>query len=183
MFVTQIISHTIFLISLFLSIMAILTCLFKNVGATYFGISSWLLYLLIPFFPYMLEQMILLVAPDVWWIVYIFIIANLFFILIPYNLLIGTLIFGKKNIYRVTPFLMLKRYSYQDVIRYSMKYNSEILHTRFGQKKVIVYNFEIYFSDKQCSDFGVNKHNDRKITCIKNILEDNRCKKNEKIRL
>lgn len=181
MVVTQIISIALFVISLLLSLLCILTSLFKNVGATYFGISSWIIYLLIPFFPFALEQGILRTAPDVWGIAYIFIVFNLLILLLPYHLLVGTLIFGKEHIYRVTRFLTLKKYSYKDVIRYRMKYNSGILHTRFGPKKVITYDFEIYFSDNHYSEFGVNKHNDRKITCIKKILEDNRCKKNKKI--
>ena len=182
MFVTQMISITLFIISLLLSLLCIATCLFKNVGATYFGISSWIIYLLIPFFPFALEQMILRVAPNVWGIAYIFIVFNILLLLLPYYLLVGTLIFGKEHIYRVTRFLTLKKYSYKDVIRYRMNYDSGIVHTGFGPTKVITYNFEIYFSDKQCSEFGVKKHNNRKITYIKKILEDNRCKKSGKVK-
>ena len=181
MFVTQIISTTIFVISLLLSFLCILTSLFKNVGATYFGISSWIIYVIIPFFPFVLEQGILRTAPDVWGIAYIFIVFHLLLLLLPYYLLVGTLIFGKKHIYRVNHFLILKKYSYNDVIRYRMKYESGITLTRFGHKKVITYMFEIYFFDKHYSEFHVNKHNDRKITYIKKILEDNRCKKNKRI--
>ena len=182
MFVTQIISNLVFVISLVLSIFDILTCLFKNVGATYFGFSSWFLYLLVPFFLYAMAQMILFIAPDVWGLAYIFIVLHVVCLLIPYNLLVGTLFFGKKHIYRLNNFLIPKRYSYKDVIRYRMKYDSGIIHYRFGPKKVITYDFEIYFSDKQCSEFGVKKHDDRKVVCIKKILENNRCKKNGKIK-
>ena len=180
MLVTQIISVSIFIVSLLLSIINILASLFKNVGITC-GISTWILYLAIPFLPFALEQMIFQTSPDVFGIAYIFIVTNALFSIIPYYMLVGTPIFGKKYIYRVTPFLTLKKYLYKDVIRYRMKYESGITLTRFGHEKVITYVFEIYFSDKHYSEFHVKKHNDRKITYIKKVLEDNRCKKNKKI--
>ena len=182
MFVTQIISVSIFIISLLLSILNILASLFKNVGITC-GISTWILYLSIPFLPFVLEQMIFQTAPDVFGIAYIFIVMNAFCSIIPYYMLVGTPIFGKKYIYRVTPFLTLKKYSYKDVIRYRMKYESGITLTRFGHEKVVTYVFEIYFSDNRYSEFHVKKHNDRKITCIKKILEENRCKQNGKVKV
>lgn len=91
--------------------------------------------------------------------------------------------FGKKYIYRLNKFLIPKRYSYKNVIRYRMNYSSGIIHTRYvGPKKVITYDFEIYFNDKMYSEFSVNKHNNKKITYIKKLLEENHCKKNGKIK-
>ena len=180
MFVTQIISVSVFIISLLLSSVVIFASLFKNVGITC-GISSWILFLSIPFLPFALEQMIFQTAPDVFGIAYIFIVMNVFSLIIPYYILVGTPIFGKKYIYRVTYFLTLKKYSYKDVIRYRMKYESGRTFGRFSHEKVITYMFEIYFSDKHYSEFHVKKQNDKKITYIKKILEDNRCKKNKKV--
>ena len=182
MLFTQIISHVILGISLFLTILALSFGFFKNIGATYFGFSTILLYLLISLFPYVLSQGILYTAPHAWGIAYIFIVFHAFCLIIPYCILVGTLIFGKKNIYRLNHFLIPKKYSYKDVIRYRMKYESGTFHTRFGPKKSIVYNFEIYFFDKKSSEFAVNKHNDRKVTFIKNILEEKRCRVNGKIK-
>ena len=64
-----------------------------------------------------------------------------------------------------------------------MNYSSGIIHIRYvGPKKVITYDFEIYFNDKMYSEFSVNKHNNKKITYIKKLLEENHCKKNGKIK-
>ena len=180
MFVTQIISIAVFIISLLLSTINILASLFKNVGITC-GISTWFFYLSGSLLPFVLAQMILQTAPDVFGIAYIFIVMNIFSVIIPYYMLTGALIFGQKYIYRITPFLTLKKYSYNDVIRYRMKYESGITLGRFGQQKVITYMCEIYFSDKHYSEFHVNKSNDKKVTYIKKVLQDNRCMKNKKI--
>ena len=140
-------------------------------------------YSILPLFPFSLEQFVFHFSPDVWGMAYIFIAMNAFFAIIPYYFLIGTLFFGKKYIYRLNKFLIPKRYSYKNVIRYRMNYSSGIIHTRYvGPKKVITYDFEIYFNDKMYSEFSVNKHNNKKITYIKKLLEENHCKKNEKIK-
>lgn len=63
-----------------------------------------------------------------------------------------------------------------------MKYSSDIIYSRFsGPSKVITYDFEIWFTDGEYSLFCADKPEDRKVQYIKNILEENRCKKNGKI--
>ena len=181
MLVAQIISVSLFVISLLLITIIILASLFKNVGISSLGISSWIAYFLILFLPFVFEQMLFQTAPEIFGVAYIFIFMNAIGLIMPYFLLVGTTIFGKQYIYRITYFLTLKKYSYEDVIRYRMKYESGIVHTRLGQRKVITYVFEIYFSDYHYSEFGVDKHNDRRITCIKKILENHRCSQNKRI--
>ena len=181
MLVAQIISVALFVISLLMIAIVIIASLFKNVGISRLGILSWIAYFLIPFLPFVLEQMLFQTAPEIFGAAYIFIFMNVLGLTIPYFLLVGTTIFGKQHIYRITCFFTLKKYAYEDVIRYRMKYESGVMHTRLGQRKVIDYVFEIYFSDCHYSEFSVDKHNDKRIACIKKILEDHRCRQNKRI--
>lgn len=183
MLATQIICIFVFLISFILALTAMLGGVLKNVGITYYGFSTLFFHFVLSVFPYGLGQMCLCVAPDVWGIAYIFIAVNLLFAILPYYFLVGSLVFGKKYIYRLTPFLVPKRYSYKNVIRYRMNYSSGIVHSRYsGPKKVITYDFEIYFDDNKHSEFNVNSHDNKKIIYIKSLLEEKRCKKNGKIK-
>ena len=182
MLVTQIIGYVVFIISLILAIIAILFCFLKNIGATYYGFSTLFIYFAIPLFPFLLEQIVFVFAPDVWGLAYIFIGMNILFLFIPYGMLDGDVILGRKNIYRLNSFLIPKKYSYEDVIRYRMKYSSGIVHLGYGPSKVITYNFEIYFNDGEYSVFCVKRDNDRKVSYIKSILEEKRCKKNGKVK-
>lgn len=182
MFATQIIGCVVFVLSLILAIIALLSCVFKNIGATYYGISTLCIYFVIPVFPFFLEQIVFVFAPYAWGLAYIFIGMNILFAFVIFGMLEGTVILGRKNIYRLNSFLIPKKYSYEDVIRYRMNYHSGIVHLGLGPKKVITYNFEIYFNDGEYSLFCAKKENNRKVSYIKSILEEKRCKRNGKVK-
>ena len=79
-------------------------------------------------------------------------------------------------------FLIPKRYSYKDVVRYRMQYDSTIHHSRFGPHKIISYEVEIWFSDNKYSSFSTKNQDRRKVRYIKNLLTENHCKQNGKIK-
>jgi hypothetical protein len=117
-----------------------------------------------------------------WGIAYIFIALNIYFLIIQYVYLIGSAIFTKNSIYRLTKFLVWKKYSYDDVIGYVMKKDSGRVVTRFGQEKVVTFDVEIYFNDNQYVDFSTKDQNNRKITYIKRILEEHHCHRNGRLK-
>ena len=182
MFVTLIIGLCIFLISFLLSLLIALGTIFKKVGATCFGITPVLFFLLFPCFCLMLELAMFHTAPHVWGIAYFFIVLNSGFLVIQYVFLVGAAIFTKNSIYRLTKFLTWKKYSYDDVIGYVMKKTSGRVLRKYGQAIVVTFDVEIYFNDNQLADFSTKDQNTRKVVYIKQLLEDHHCHRNGRIK-
>lgn len=57
-----------------------------------------------------------------------------------------------------------------------------VVHGRWGSKKVITFDVEIYFCDDTLADFSTKDENDSKISYIKNLLEEHRCHRNGRIK-
>ena len=182
MLVTFIIGVGIFLISFLLSLSIALGTIFKKVGATSFGIIPNLLFLLFPCFCLTLELAMFHIAPHVWGIVYIFIAMNVYFLVMQYIFLVGSAIFTKNNIYRLTKFFVWKKYSYDDVIGYVMKKKSGTLYRRSGPHKVVAFEVEIYFNDDQYVDFSTKDEVNRKVIHVKRLLEEHQCNRNGRIK-
>ena len=182
MLVTFIIGLVIFLISFLLSLLNALGTIFKKVGATSFGIIPVLFLLLFPCFCLTLELAMFYTAPHVWGIAYFFIVMNVYFCVMQYILLVGSAIFTKNNIYRLTKFLVWKKYSYDDVIGYIMKKSSGRVVRRFGQSTVVTFDVEIYFSNNQYASFSTKDQNNRKVAYIKQLLEEHHCHRNGRIK-
>ena len=153
MFATFVIGLAIFIISLSLSLLTALGTIFKRVGATAFGIIPILFLLFSPCFCFILELVIFHFAPHAWGIAYIFIVMNGGFLALQYVLLVGSAIFTKNSIYRLTQFLVWKKHTYDDVTGYVMKKSSGLVTTRFGQHTVVTFDVEIYFNDNQYASF------------------------------
>ena len=181
MLVTQIIAWTVFIISVAFTITCCIFGILKNVGSEEFGLSM-VFFALLLVFPLGMVHVFLFQIPEAWGASYIFIFVNILISLAPYCLLQSSLIFTKNHIYRLNYFLIPKRYSYKDVVRYRMQYDSTIHHSRFGPHKIISYEVEIWFSDNKYSSFSTKNQDRRKVRYIKNLLTENHCKQNGKIK-
>jgi len=176
--VTFIIGLGIFLISFLLSLLIALGTIFKKVGATSFGIIPVLFFLLFPCFCLMSELDLFYTSPHVWGIAYFFIVMNVYFCVMQYIFLVGSAIFTKNNIYRLTKFLVWQKYNYDDVIGYVMKKSAgQVL-----RRTVVTFDVEIYFSDNQYASFSTKDQNDRKVAHIKQLLEEHHCHRNGRIK-
>ena len=182
MLVTFIIGLVIFLITFLLSLLIALGTIFKKVGATSFGITPVLFFLLVPCFCLTVELAIFHTAPHAWGIAYFFIAMNAYFVVMQYILLVGSVIFTKNSIYRLTKFLIWKKHTYEDVIGYVMKKSSGPVAGRFGPRTVVTFDVEIYFSDNQYASFSTKDQNNRKVTYIKQLLEEHHCHRNGRIK-
>ena len=182
MFATFVIGLAIFIISLSLSLLIALGTIFKRVGATAFGIIPILFLLFSPCFCFILEFVIFHFAPHAWGIAYIFIVMNGGFLALQYVLLVGSAIFTKNSIYRLTQFLVWKKHTYDDVIGYVMKKSSDLVTTRFGQHTVVTFDVEIYFNDNQYASFSTKDQSNRKVAYIKQLLEEHHCHRNGRIK-
>jgi hypothetical protein len=180
--VTFIIGLVIFLISFLLSLLIALGTIFKKVGATSFGITPVLFFLLFPCFCLTLELAMFHTAPHVWGIAYFFIAMNAYFVVMQYIFLVGSVIFTKNSIYRLTKFLIWKKHTYEDVIGYVMKKSSGRVVRRFGQSTVVTFDVEIYFSNNQYASFSTKDQNNRKVAYIKQLLEEHHCHRNGRIK-
>ena len=182
MFVTFIIGLVIFVISFMLSLLIAFGTIFKKIGATSFGVIPVLFFLLFPCFCLTLELVMFHIAPHVWGIAYVFVAINAYFLAIQYIFLVGSAIFTKSSIYRLTKFLVLKKYSYDDVIGYVMKKSAGRVVGKFGQRTVVTFDVEIYFSDNQYASFSTKDQNNRKVVHIKQLLEEHHCHRNGRIK-
>ena len=181
MVITQIIGFVVFCLSFLLMLCVFIGGMSKRVGISWYGFSTALFFGLLTLAPYILQLALYYTWPDGWGVAYVFIVINLFSLLLFYTILLNATVLGKRHIFRVTYFLIPKKYSYRDVVRYRMKYEGGVLHTRFGPTRTCAYAIEIYFNDGTESCFGVNSENSRKVVYIKRTLENNRCKKNCKV--
>ena len=182
MLATFIIGLVIFIISCLLSLLIALGTIFKKVGATSFGITPILFFLLFPCFCLTMELAMFQNAPHVWGIAYFFIALNTCFLVIQYIFLVGSAIFTKNSIYRLTKFLIWKKHNYDDVIGYVMKKSSGRVVHRFGQHTVVTFDVEIYFSNNQYTSFSTKDQNNRKVAHIKQLLEEHHCHRNGRIK-
>jgi len=181
---TFIFGTAIFLISLALSLYYLFGVICRNVGVTSFGISIPIFMFVAPVLFWNLGVYVLRESRQIWGIAFIFIFMNLMFVVIQYFLLVGSVIFTKKYIYRVTKFLLLKRYTYDQVIGYTMKKDSGWSYSRFGGKhKAITYEVQIFFTDKKYSNFALKNEESRKAIRIKGILEEHNCRRDGRIKL
>ena len=180
--VTFIIGLVIFIISFLLSVFFLFGAMFKNIGTTSLGIIPVLFFLLIPSFCLIMELTMYREVPHAWGIAYFFIALNGYFLVLQYILAVGSAIFTKNSIYRLTKFFIWKKYSYDDVIGYTMQKSSGLIRARFGQHKTVTFDMEIYFNDDQYTLFGVNDSSNGKVQNIHKLLNEHHCRRNGRIR-
>ena len=182
MLATLIIGLVIFIISFLLSLLIVLGSICKKVGATNFGIAPVLFFIFFPCFCLALELAIFYPTPNVWGVAYFVIAMNAYFLFIQYFFLIGSAIFTRNCIYRLTKLLLWKKHSYNDVIGYVMKKSSGTTFGRFGERTAVMFDVEIYFNDNQYASFSTKDQNNRKVTYIKQMLEEHHCHRNGRIK-
>ncbi|MGM9637482.1 MAG: hypothetical protein ACI3YK_05810 [Eubacteriales bacterium] len=170
-----------FILSMLLSLLYFIGSFFKHVGISSFGVIPVLFILICPIVLLILELAMYHYAPHVWGIAYIFIVLNIYLLVLQYFLLLGSTVFTKNHIYRLTASLTFRKYSYSDVIGYVMKYSSGTVIRKFGVSKVRTYDTEVYFADQQYAHFSTNKPDAGKVACIKKLLEAHHCPKNGRI--
>ena len=178
MLFTMILGTAVFAASVWLSLVDLLGAFCKNVGTSssvagdiLFLSGSGLLFGL-QFFMY----------PDIWGLAYIGIVFNIGILAMQWLLLAGSAIFTKKHIYRLTDFLIFKRYGYEDVIGYVMKNTSGTVHSKYGSRKVVSFEVEIYLRDDQFISFSTKNSSDKKISHIKGLLKEHHCRPNGRIK-
>lgn len=179
---TFIIGLILFIVSISLSILAALGAMCKNVGVSTFGAFQVLILLLSPCFFFLMELVVYHYAPEAFGVAYLFIVMNILLIALQYILLIGSAVFTKNSIYRLTKALVFKRYAYDDVIGYDMKKSSGIIRTRLGKKTVVLFDVEIYFNDGQYAYFSTKERSDTKAQNVKRLLEEHHCHRNGRIK-
>lgn len=180
LFVSFIIFTIFFIISMLMALLILFGACCKNIG-TDADMGAFLFTVLCACSIYALGLLILYTAPHVWGLAYIFFVMGFgamlpFFIAVP-----GAAIFTKKSIYKVKNYVILKRYSYDDIIGYVMKKEATVVRTKFGPKTVHTYDTEIYLNDYAYISFGVSREKSRKIRHIKKLLQDHGCHRNGRI--
>lgn len=178
MLFTMILGIAVFAVSVWLSLVDLLGSFCKNVG-TSSSVAGDILFLSgsglffgLQFFMY----------PDIWGLAYIFIVFNIGILAMQWFLLVGSAVFTKNHIYRLTDFLIFKRYDYEDVIGYVMKNTSGTVHSKYSSRKVISFDVEIYLLDDQFISFSTKNSSDKKITYIKGLLKEHHCRPNGRIK-
>ena len=164
----------VFAVSVLLVIISVVGAFFKNVGTTNFGLISSIGIMLLPIGMYVLA--IVALHYDTVWVAYVAFALNLYFLLLQY-FVFSFAVFTKNRIYRLTRYFVLKKYSYSDVMGYTMKKTSGKILTRSGQKTVYTFDVEISFIDGKCVSFSTKDSTQRKIQHIKSLLEEHKCKK------
>ena len=178
MLITMILGAVVFAASVWLSLVDLVGSFCKNVGTSasvagdiFFLVGSGLFFGL---------QFIM--YPDAWGLAYVFIVFNAGMLALQWLMLVGSAFFTKKHIYRLTNFLIFKRYDYEDVIGYVMKNTSGTVHGKYGSRKVISFEVEIYLRDDQYISFSTRNSSDKKIMHIKSLLKEHHCRPNGRIK-
>lgn len=180
---TLILGIFIFTVSMLLAIFSLIGKIFRNIGAISFGILPNIFFIIFPYFCLEFEFDLIYNSPHDWGISYFFIVLNLYFLAFQYLLVVGSAVFTRNNIYRLSKYLIFKKYSYDDVIGYSMKKDSCVTRRRWGLTKVtITFDVEIHFCDETLASFSTSNENDKKISYIRKILEEHRCRKSGRIK-
>lgn len=180
--VAFIIGLIVFIISFLLSVFVLLGMIFKNIGVTSFGLVPVIFFLLFPCFCFVMECGTYHYASHVWGFSYMFIVMNSCFIVMQYFSLVGSAVFTKNSIYRLTKFLVWKRHTYDEVIGYVMKNTSGRVVRRFGQYHVVTFDVEIYFTNNQYASFSTKDQFNKKVVHIKQLLEEHHCHRNGRIK-
>ena len=79
-------------------------------------------------------------------------------------------------------FLIWEKHTYEDVIGYVMKKSTGRIFSRFGEKTVVTFDVEIYFSNNQYASFSTKDQNNRKVAYIKQLFEEHHCHRNGRIK-
>lgn len=175
---TMIIGTVFFVLSALLGLLVLFGAMFKNIGATHFGMFGTLFFLLFPCFCFGAEVMLYRTAPHVWGLAWFFIVLNVYFLVLQYIHFVGSAVFTGSSIYRLTRFLVWKRHSYDDVIGYVMKKSSGRIRFKSGSRKVVTFDVEIYFNDNQYASFSTKDQSSRKVEYITKLLEEHHCRRN-----
>ena len=178
MLITMTIGLIVFAASVWLSLVDLFGAFFKNVG-TSSNIAGDIFFLVGAGFLFGLQ---FIMYPDTWGLAYIFIVFNLYLLAWQWFILVGSAIFTKKHIYRLTNFLIFKKYDYEDVIGYVMKNTSGTVHSKYSSHKVISFDVEIYLRDDQFISFSTKNSSDKKILHIKGLLKEHHCRPNGRIK-
>lgn len=182
MIATNIIGIVVFAVSFGISLFLLIGTFFKNVGVNCLGTVSSLFFLAFPMFCFAFEQAMFFWAPYAWGVSIIFILLNLYFVVIEYFCMVGSVIAGKKHLYKFGYTLMPRRYSYDDVIGFTMKYSSGNVLSRFGRSRVKTYDMELHFADQTRAEFSVKAEDDKKVSYFKEMLVSHHCRRDGRCR-
>ncbi len=178
MLFTMTLGAVIFASSVWLSLVDLLGSFCKNVG-TSSNAAGDIFFLVGSGFLFGLQ---FIMYPDIWGLAYIFIVFNACLLAMQWFILVGSAVFTKKHIYRLTNFLTFKKYDYEDVIGYVMKNRSGTVQSKYGSRKVVSFDVEIYLRDDQYIAFGTRNSSNKKISHIKGLLKEHHCRANGRIK-
>lgn len=160
--VCYIIGGILFVISMVLSLFLTVGSLFKNIGVSYFNVIGSLLFLLFPVFCLWLEWLIYDPSSTTWVVMLFPLLLNLYFIFVLYIALIGSMIIGRKHIYRLGHGFLLHKYTFDKVKRCSGSYSTDTLVIKGCRTKSTIFNVTVTFSDGSKGDFATSSKESRK---------------------
>lgn len=154
--ICTVIGSAVFAITLLLSFLWLIGSLFKNVGVTYFNPAGLVFYIAFPFLCFWMEGMVFDSAPHAWGVAIIPIVLNLYFLFLQYVHFIGSMIIGKRNIYRIGHAFIIRKYTFDKIKKCSGNYSSGIVASKVSRKKVTTFTVQVRFSDGTQGEFSTN---------------------------
>lgn len=172
-----VIGGILFVISMILSLLLTIGSFFKNIGVSYFNVIGLLLFLLFPVFCLWLEWVIYDPSSTAWVVMLFPLILNLYFIFVLYIALIGSMIIGRKHIYRLGHNFLLHKYTFDEVKRCSGSYSTDTLVIKGHRTKSTIFNVTVTFSDGSKGDFATKSKESRKAQYFLDTLNTYRKKR------
>lgn len=182
MFITNILGIVIFAISFLVLLFLFVGAICKNFGVSTFNVGTVIFMMFFAVMCFAFEHMILDESPQVSGVAVFFVMLNALLLPTLYFLTVGAVILGKKHIYRVNHFLILKKHPYDDIIGYTIKKTGGTVQGKFGSKRVEMYDVEIHFKGNHLAAFSTSKNSDRKIVYFKEVMTLHNCHRNGRIR-
>jgi len=147
--------------------------LFKRVGITYMGWFSTLFLAAMPFLFYAAQLAIYKYSPQAWGVVFLPLFLGLYSLVICYIACAGTVILGKRYVYRLGYFMEPHRYDYSQVKNCIGKSDSGWIYSRGGGSKLVThYDVVITFRDGTEGSFGVKDKYAKKARYFFRVLKN-----------
>lgn len=160
--ICAVIGGVVFGITLLLSLLWLIGTLFKNVGVTYFNPVGLLFYIAFPFLCFGMEAMVFDLVPHAWEVAIIPIVMNLYFLFLQYIHYVGSLIIGKKYIYRIGHGFIIRKYTFDKIKKCSGNYSTGTVASKVSRRQVTTFDIQVRFSDGTQGEFSANNENSPK---------------------
>ena len=122
-----------------------------------------------------IQQAICHYAPNVWGISIFFLVLIVCILLAMWFLLTGTLIVKEDCLYRLTWYMIFRKYTYAEIDHYTLGWDRTTVNTRFGPRKSSTYEIDVQFCDNSYSTISFRNENDPKAVLLREMLRAHRC--------